>query len=389
QSRSVDKQHAVVNYDASTDEHLVKDLGSLNGTFVNDVRIPEQTYITLKLEDKLRFGYDTNLFTVVRGEMRVPEEALKHEKFTSQLQLSQKSSEAEGSKPVSSTGAEPKVPDATGEVYHKATEALKSEEKSMDLSAMPRGTPLYGQPSWWGEDEADEKNGCKQDVKHEEKIHETGASGNKHDDGTQSDSENAGARRHYNKRAILDEHLRHQHIEQKKSYQKGHTTEKHEEQAAISQTAFMIEFFDEDHPRKRRSYSFSQNVGALCSEIPSSTPHVRAEKVKGTSGDIKGVSLPFQTSRVVHGAHAKLLKQKSEEPSVALPFLQTALLRSSGSLGHRPSQNQEMDKKLKSQLVSAATEKENDDDQSDKGTYTIELENPNSEEMEARKMIDK
>ncbi|KAK2085955.1 hypothetical protein P7K49_035380 [Saguinus oedipus] len=57
-SRSVDKQHAVINYDASTDEHLVKDLGSLNGTFVNDVRIPEQTYITLKLEDKLRFGYD-------------------------------------------------------------------------------------------------------------------------------------------------------------------------------------------------------------------------------------------------------------------------------------------------------------------------------------------
>ncbi|XP_065445218.1 centrosomal protein of 170 kDa isoform X16 [Chrysemys picta bellii] len=389
QSRSVDKQHAVVNYDASTDEHLVKDLGSLNGTFVNDVRIPEQTYITLKLEDKLRFGYDTNLFTVVRGEMRVPEEALKHEKFTSQLQLSQKSSEAEGSKPVSSTGAEPKVPDATGEVHHKATETLKCEEKSMDLSAMPRGTPLYGQPSWWGEDEADEKNGCKQDVKHEEKIHEAGASGNKHDDGTQSDSENAGARRHYNKRATLDEHLRHQHIEQKKSYQKAHTTEKHEEQAAISQTAFMIEFFDEDHPRKRRSYSFSQNVGALCSETPSSAPHVRAEKVKGTSGDIKGVSLPLQTSRVAHGVHAKLLKQKSEEPSVALPFLQTALLRSSGSLGHRPSQNQEMDKKFKSQLVSAATEKDNDDDQSDKGTYTIELENPNSEEMEARKMIDK
>lgn len=27
-------------------------------TFVNDVRIQEQMYITLKLEDKLRFGYD-------------------------------------------------------------------------------------------------------------------------------------------------------------------------------------------------------------------------------------------------------------------------------------------------------------------------------------------
>ncbi|NXL02916.1 CE170 protein, partial [Mesembrinibis cayennensis] len=497
QSRSVDKQHAVLNYDASTDEHLVKDLGSLNGTFVNDVRIPEQTYITLKLEDKLRFGYDilhflhTNLFTVVRGEMRVPEEALKHEKFTSQLQLSQKSSEAEGSKQTSSKSSESKVTDSTAEVHHKTTEALKSEEKSMDLSAMPRGTPLYGQPAWWGDDETDEKSGCKPDSKHEEKTHETGASGcstdakqaeeqsaaaseelypfcrepsyfeiptkefqqpsqvaestiheiptkdtqsshaagaghasftiefddntpgkvtikdhvtkftseqrhkskkpssssgqdlpglqtvmmaaeskvadwlaqnnpprmiwepteedsksiksdvpvylkrlkgNKHDDGTQSDSENAGAHRHYSKRAALEEHLRHHHTELKKSHQKVHATEKQQEQASLT----------------------------------SSSHH-----------------------RAVHSVHGKLLKQKSEEPSAALPVLQAALLRSSGSLGHRPSQNHEMDKKLKSQHISAATEKDNEDDQSDKGTYTIELENPNSEEMEARKMIDK
>ncbi|XP_009866917.1 PREDICTED: centrosomal protein of 170 kDa isoform X3 [Apaloderma vittatum] len=391
QSRSVDKQHAVLNYDASADEHLVKDLGSLNGTFVNDVRIPEQTYITLKLEDKLRFGYDTNLFTVVRGEMRVPEEALKHEKFTSQLQLSQKSSEAEGSKQTSSKSSESKVTDSTAEVHHKTTETLKSEEKSMDLSAMPRGTPLYGQPAWWGDDEADEKSGCKPDSKHEEKMHETGASGcstdakqaeeqsaaaseelypfcrepsyfeiptkefqqpsqvaestiheiptkdtqsshaagaghasftiefddntpgkvtikdhvtkftseqrhkskkpsssgqdlpglqtvmmaaeskvadwlaqnnpprmiwepteedsksiksdvpvylkrlkgNKHDDGTQSDSENAGAHRHYSKRAALEEHLRHHHTELKKSHQKVHSTEKQQEQAVV------------------------------------------------------------------------------------------------------------------------------------------------------------
>ncbi|XP_062345190.1 centrosomal protein of 170 kDa isoform X2 [Cinclus cinclus] len=392
QSRSVDKQHAVLNYDASTDEHLVKDLGSLNGTFVNDVRIPEQTYITLKLEDKLRFGYDTNLFTVVRGEMRVPEEALKHEKFTSQLQLSQKSSEAEGSKQSSSKSSESKVTDSTAEGHHKTTETLKSEEKSMDISAMPRGTPLYGQPAWWGEDEADEKGGCKPDSKHEEKMPETGASGcstdakqseeqsasaseelypfcrepsyfeiptkecqqasqvaestvheiptkdtqsshaaasghasftiefddntpgkvkikdhvtkftleqrhkskkpssssgqdlpglqtvmmaaeskvadwlaqnnpprmiwepteedsksiksdvpvylkrlkgNKHDDGTQSDSENIGAHRHYSKRAALEEHLRHHHTELKNSHQKVHSTEKQQEQAVV------------------------------------------------------------------------------------------------------------------------------------------------------------
>ncbi|XP_064270736.1 centrosomal protein of 170 kDa isoform X11 [Passer domesticus] len=550
QSRSVDKQHAVLNYDASTDEHLVKDLGSLNGTFVNDVRIPEQTYITLKLEDKLRFGYDTNLFTVVRGEMRVPEEALKHEKFSSQLQLSQKSSEAEGSKQSSSKSSESKVTDSTAEVHHKTTEALKSEEKSVDISAMPRGTPLYGQPAWWGEDEADEKGGCKPDSKHEEKMPETGASGcntdakkseeqsasaneelypfcrepsyfeiptkecqqasqvaestiheiptkdtqsshaaasghasftiefddntpgkvkikdhvtkftseqrhkskkpsssggqdlpglqtvmmaaeskvadwlaqnnpprmiwepteedsksiksdvpvylkrlkgNKHDDGTQSDSENIGAHRHYSKRAALEEHLRHHHTELKKSHQKVHSTEKQQEQAGLSQTAFMIEFFDEDHPRKRRSYSFSQNVGALCPESPSPTSHARAERVKPASGE--KVPSPVQASsshhRAVHGVHAKLLSQKSEESSAALPALQAALLRSSGSLGHRPNQNQEMDKKLKSQHISAASEKDNEDDQSDKGTYTIELENPNPEEVEARKMIDK
>ncbi|XP_032322410.1 centrosomal protein of 170 kDa isoform X6 [Camelus ferus] len=177
QSRSVDKQHAVINYDASTDEHLVKDLGSLNGTFVNDVRIPEQTYITLKLEDKLRFGYDTNLFTVVRGEMRVPEEALKHEKFTIQLQLSQKSSESELSKSACAKSIDSKVADTATEVQHKAAEALKSEEKAMDTSAMPRGTPLYGQPSWWGDDEVDEQRAFKSNGKPEEKNHETGTSG--------------------------------------------------------------------------------------------------------------------------------------------------------------------------------------------------------------------
>ncbi|XP_075387229.1 centrosomal protein of 170 kDa isoform X6 [Tenrec ecaudatus] len=487
QSRSVDKQHAVINYDASTDEHLVKDLGSLNGTFVNDIRIPEQTYITLKLEDKLRFGYDTNLFTVVRGEMRVPEEALKHEKFTIQLQLSQKSSESELSKSACAKNVDVKVADPAAEVQHKSTEALKSEEKAMDICAMPRGTPLYGQPSWWGEDEV-EQSAAKSSSKPEEKAHAAGIAGcstdskqveeqsaaanedvlfpfcrepsyfeiptkefqqpsqitestiheiptkdtpsphttgaghasftiefddstpgkvtirdhvtkftsdqrhkskkaspgtqdllgiqtgmmapenkvadwlaqnnppqmtwertevdsksiksdvpvylkrlkgNKHDDGTQSDSENAGAHRRCSKRATLEEHLRRHHSEQKKLH-KAQATEKHQDQT-----------------------------------VTSSSHH-----------------------RGGHGVpHGTLLKQKSEEPSVSIPFLQTALLRSSGSLGHRPSQ--EMDKMLKNQATSATSEKDNDDDQSDKGTYTIELENPNSEEVEARKMIDK
>ncbi|XP_058021533.1 centrosomal protein of 170 kDa isoform X5 [Ahaetulla prasina] len=538
QSRSVDKQHAVINYDASADEHLVKDLGSLNGTFVNDVRIPEQTYIILKLDDKLRFGYDTNLFTVVRGELRVPEEALKHEKFTSQLQLSQKSSEVDGAKLSSGKTAEPRVQDSTVEIHHKAIDALKSEEKSADLSGVPRGTPLYGQPSWWGDDETEEQNGCRQDGKPEEKaqeivvlggstdgkqaeeqsaaatgeesypfcrepsyfeiptkeaqqhsqtpegtIHEiptkdthiagaghasftiefdnstpgkvtikdhvtkftpdqrpkpkkspSGAQdlsglqtvmmapeskvanwlaqnnpptmmweaseedsksiksdvpvylkrlkGNKHDDGTQSDSENVGAHKLYSKRAALEDHLKHHYTEQKKLHSKALNVEKHSNQPVLSQTAFMIEFFDEGHPRKRRSYSFSQNIGGLCPETPSPASLAKTEKVKPPPSSAQNNSAQHRA------VHAKLLKQKSEEPSAALPFLQSALLRSSGSLGHRPSPNEDMEKKLKTQLVSVNLEKD-DDDQSDKGTYTIELENPNAEEMEARKMIDK
>ncbi|DAA21429.1 TPA: centrosomal protein 170kDa [Bos taurus] len=443
QSRSVDKQHAVINYDASTDEHLVKDLGSLNGTFVNDVRIPEQTYITLKLEDKLRFGYDTNLFTVVRGEMRVPEEALKHEKFTIQLQLSQKSSESELSKSACAKSIDSKVADSATEVQHKPTEALKSEEKvvgcSIDAKQVEEQSaaaseevlfPFCREPSYfeiptkefqqpsqitestiheiptkdtpsshttgaghasftiefddstpgkvtirdhvtkftsdqrhkskksspgtqdlpgiqtgmmapenkvadwlaqnnppqmvWERTEEDSKS-----IKSDVPVYLKRLKGNKHDDGTQSDSENAGAHRRCSKRATLEEHLRRHHSEQKK-LQKAQATEKHQDQA-----------------------------------VTSSAHH-----------------------RGGHGVpHGKLLKQKSEEPSVSIPFLQTALLRSSGSLGHRPSQ--EMDKMLKNQATSAASEKDNDDDQSDKGTYTIELENPNSEEVEARKMIDK
>uniref|UniRef100_A0A8D3AFX6 FHA domain-containing protein n=1 Tax=Scophthalmus maximus TaxID=52904 RepID=A0A8D3AFX6_SCOMX len=106
QSRSVDKQHAVINYNTTTDEHLVKDLGSLNGTFVNDLRIPDQTYITLKVSDIVRFGYDilTECVCVC--------------------------------------------------YYHSTTTILCCE----DLLCVPeapggRPTPLYGQPSWWGEED--------------------------------------------------------------------------------------------------------------------------------------------------------------------------------------------------------------------------------------------
>ncbi|KAM9770547.1 centrosomal protein of 170 kDa isoform 1-T2 [Menidia menidia] len=157
QSRSVDKQHAVINYEQNTDEHKVKDLGSLNGTFVNDVRIQEQVYVTLKIDDKLRFGYDTNLFTVVRGELHIPEEALKHEKLSSQLQLNQKKPpESESSRAAAKSSEAAAAPPQTAAAA--ASEVSRSEEKTPgDTAALHRGTPLYGQPAWWGDGDAEDQ----------------------------------------------------------------------------------------------------------------------------------------------------------------------------------------------------------------------------------------
>ncbi|XP_004434372.1 PREDICTED: centrosomal protein of 170 kDa protein B [Ceratotherium simum simum] len=143
QSRSVDKQHAVINYDQERDEHWVKDLGSLNGTFVNDVRIPDQKYVTLKLNDVIRFGYDSNMYVLERVQHRVPEEALRHEKYTSQLQVSVK-------------GPAPKRGEALLEhtpYCESSTPRPERGDRRPGPESAAYRTPLYGQPSWWGEDD--------------------------------------------------------------------------------------------------------------------------------------------------------------------------------------------------------------------------------------------
>ncbi|XP_059504690.1 centrosomal protein of 170 kDa isoform X8 [Stegostoma tigrinum] len=545
-SRSVDKQHAVINYNSSEDEHKVKDLGSLNGTFINEARIPEQTYITLKIDDKLRFGYDTNLFTVARGEVQVPEEALKHEKFTSQLQLPQKLTEAEGSTEAPDSSVEAKAEVMVHVEMHKTS----------DISAIPvaRGTPLYGQPAWWGEDDADDENSSKQDpkpgsvkiessatgggspsedakevnkpkedrkdleeviypfcrepsyfeiptkefhqaaVSMESSIHEiptkdTEAThavvqghasftiefddhtpgkvtikdhvtkftpeqrhkqkksppvkelsglqaamkaaeskvadwlaqndpprmrresmdddcksiksdlsvqmrrlkGSKHDDGTQSDTENGNGQRCAHKHAALEDQLRMYHAEQR-LHQKIATSEKAHEIPSMNRTAFMIEFFD-DHPRKRRSYSFTQISPAVPQEGPHPFPPAKLDRSKAGVTDSKTSCSTHQPSpphnkspHSVHELQTKhLQKQKSDELSVPLISTQTTHSRCSGSTGQRQNQSQHLEQHIK---LSPLATKENDDDQSDKGTYTIELENSNMEEEEARKMID-
>ncbi|KAJ0050474.1 hypothetical protein NL108_003712, partial [Boleophthalmus pectinirostris] len=163
-SRSVDKQHAVINYEPNSDEHKVKDLGSLNGTFVNDVRIQEQIYVTLKIDDKLRFGYDIlSIYCCV----------LSHEKLSSQLQLGQKRlSDVQVPQVPKSEVKATEV--ASAPVCEGATartpEVNKIEDKTAgEIAVLHRGTPLYGQPAWWGDGDSDEQHSARSEEKNSDR----------------------------------------------------------------------------------------------------------------------------------------------------------------------------------------------------------------------------
>lgn len=89
--------------------------------------------------------------------------------------------------------------------------------------------------------------------------------GSKHEDGTQSDSENGLGLRFANRRHALEERLKavHGHVGGGAAGAGGGTVTVSGSRATGSRTAFMIEFYDEENPRKRRSYSFSQTAPLL------------------------------------------------------------------------------------------------------------------------------
>lgn len=87
--------------------------------------------------------------------------------------------------------------------------------------------------------------------------------GSKHEDGTQSDSENGLGLRFASRRHALEERLKaaHGHIGGGGAGSGNITVSG--TRTTGSRTAFMIEFYDEENPRKRRSYSFSQTAPLL------------------------------------------------------------------------------------------------------------------------------
>lgn len=86
--------------------------------------------------------------------------------------------------------------------------------------------------------------------------------GSKHEDGTQSDSENGIGLRFASRRHALEERLKaaHNHVAGGAA---GTTAATGAARTTGGRTAFMIEFYDEENPRKRRSYSFSQTAPLL------------------------------------------------------------------------------------------------------------------------------
>ncbi|KAJ8264248.1 hypothetical protein GJAV_G00146960 [Gymnothorax javanicus] len=177
-------------------------------------------------------------------------------------------------------------------------------------------------------------------IKSDVPVHLNRLKGSKHVDGTQSDSENGAGHRFNCRRSALEQRLRAGH-------QGG---------GASSRTSFTIQFFDEDDPRKQRSYSFSQTGGG--------TRAGSGAKGSAAPADPRAVAPPMSAGRLP-------VKQKSEEEG--------SPAWSSASIGPQasPHGDDPQHKPIE------------DDNLSDKGTYTIELENQNPEEAEARRMIDK
>ncbi|KAG5831150.1 hypothetical protein ANANG_G00300770 [Anguilla anguilla] len=131
--------------------------------------------------------------------------------------------------------------------------------------------------------------------------------------------------------------------------------------------------FDEANPRKRRSYSFSQTA-PLLGEGPGPTPP------------------PAAPRRLRHGRGLRRcgLRPGRRRPHRLPPAPQAEVRR---PLRVRTGPHQRGAAGGPADLPKSAprppVEKEHEDDHSDKGTYTIELEKPSHEEEEARRMIDK
>ncbi|KAG2467114.1 CE170 protein, partial [Polypterus senegalus] len=369
QSRSVDKQHAVINYDSGADEHKVKDLGSLNGVNQCFVDIDILSFFCLTLSDigfpgdkdhrkiEDQGGKEDGLYSLCRepSYFEIPTkeaqqtvqmtESKIHEIPTKDTEGPHGAAAGHASFTIEFDDSSPgkvtikdhvtkfnpdhrarpkKSPQSGKELTTLQAAMIAAENKVADWLAQ-NDPPIARREST----EEDSKS-----IKSDVPVHLKRLKGSKHEDGTQSDSENGAGHRLTSKRAILEERAKAHHGH------KGHVVSapgiQGVESHVLNRTAFMIDFFDEDNPRKRRSYSFTQTAAGAMAAIPGEGPSpIPPTKMKGgVPVDCKGTPSPLAASQ----SSKHILKQKSEDSS---------LLRSSASVGQQTSPNEQLAKPLK------------------------------------------
>ncbi|XP_041469080.1 centrosomal protein of 170 kDa-like isoform X2 [Lytechinus variegatus] len=164
QSRSVDKQHSVIAYDQVDGSHSIKDVGSLNGTFVNDSRIPEETYIQLKKGDSIRFGYDPITYRFDSLQLDNISVVKDQEGFIKQEMndLRDYYYEVEEDEEYEDAFLTRQSPPDYNQSLRRAMQKRNAKESRntygkqaslQDQRPTSHGSPLYGQPAWWGESE--------------------------------------------------------------------------------------------------------------------------------------------------------------------------------------------------------------------------------------------
>ncbi|XP_052058499.1 centrosomal protein of 170 kDa protein B-like isoform X4 [Mytilus californianus] len=217
-SQSVDKRHAVITFDHYLNRFKIKDLSTVNGTYVNNIRIQDQEYVTLKHMDSVRLGTDSMVYYMEQIEeksainldddINIPPPPTMPAWATRELASL---AECEGciaeQKLCHTCGGERKdvylEEDAEDEVHiHTSHHRDKTKDSNTwprkrvrntqniatffpdnssfddsesghrilrgegsipenlppELETVKKCTPLYGQPDWWGEEEAYDKN---------------------------------------------------------------------------------------------------------------------------------------------------------------------------------------------------------------------------------------
>ncbi|KAK5866474.1 hypothetical protein PBY51_020662 [Eleginops maclovinus] len=344
--------------------------------------------------------------------MQIPEEALKHEKFSSQLQLNQKKppkkeackSEAKPSK----TAAE-----CEGAAAAKPPEAGRVEDKTPgDGSVLHKITPLYGQPAWWGEEEA--KN--QQPGRPEEKT---------------SDRKREKAETDTKKSAEAPKSAPQAASDQEPSYFEIPTKDTVSAADKASTKDRVVKVGPETRPRPKRPVGEELSplqTAMVAAEVKvadwlaqNELPLALKETVAEEDGESVKSDVPVQLKSLKGSKHEDGTQSDTENALGGKRTATTMEERSWGLWGGMKiregranvpeglfAEEESPARRRKSSTSKAAcgfverrraeaTHQQSGrhegyhhgDDYSDRGTYTIELENGDQEEEEARKMIDK